>query len=175
MKDGFGDVGLRAKYRLYSSPSEQRNAIITAELSASVPTGKNGNGSCCAILDPSIEFGKGWRKLAATVFAGGNLPVTGTATLGRQIILNEAVQYHASRLVWLETEVNSTLFRGGKNDGKQQIFLTPGVVVSRIDLRRNKTSGAASLLFTVGAGEQIALTHFSTYNHAPVLTARFRF
>lgn len=175
VKDGFGDVALRAKYRLYSSPSEQRNAIVTAELTTSVPTGKNGNGSCCAILAPSIEVGKGWRNLAATVFAGGSLPVTGAATLGRQVVLNEAVQYHASKLVWIETEVNSTLFHGGKNDGKQQTFLTPGVVVSRIDLRRNKSSGAATLLFTVGAGEQIALTRFNTYNHAPVLTARFRF
>ena len=28
---------------------------------------------------------------------------------------------------------------------------------------------------TFGAGEQIALTHFNTYNHSPIFTTRLRF
>jgi hypothetical protein len=174
-EDGFGDVGMRVKYRVYSSPAERRNAIATIELAASVPTGKSGNGSCCAVLYPAFEVAKGWRALALTLSAAGSLPVTGTQTLGRQILLNEAVQYHASKLLWVETEFNSALFRGGKNDNREQTFITPGMVLSRIDLRKKKGTAPAPLLFTVGAGEQIALTHFNTYNHAPVITGRLRF
>lgn len=174
LEDGFGDMGVRAKYRIYGSPETRHNAIVTAELAATVPTGSVGNGSCCAIVTPILEVGKGVGKFAFTVDARGTLPVTSTQTLGRQVLLNQVTQFHATRLLWLETEVNTTLFRGGKNDGRQQTFLTPGVILSRIPLRRVR-AGGRGLQLTVGAGEQIALTHFSTYNHSPILSARLRF
>lgn len=173
--DGFGDTGLRIKYRILASPESRRNAILTAELGATVPTGKNGNGSCCAILTPALEAGKGFGQFAFTLDAAGTLPVTGANTLGRQLILNEAAEFHATALLWLEAEFNSTLFRGGKNDGRQQTFITPGVIVSRMKLWSDRPGAANRLSLTLGAGEQIALTHFNTYNHAPVLTARLRF
>ena len=66
-------------------------------LNATVPTGQNGNGSCCAAVTP-------------------------------------------------------VLFLGSIPQG------TPG-----------------SLQITLGAGERIALTHFHTYDHSPIFTARFRF
>jgi len=75
--------------------------------------------------------------------------------------------------VWVETEINSTFYFGGSNDGKQQTFATPGVIVSRIPLKRN--NGAVRLALTLAAGEQIALTHFNTYNHSPIFSVRFRF
>jgi len=175
LEDGFGDVGFRMKYRLYSSNERQHNALVTAVLGASVPTGKSGNGSCCAVLTPTLEAGKGLGKAAFTVSVGGSLPVTGAATLGRQVVLNEALQYHATKLLWVETEFNSTIFRGGKNDGRQQTFTTPGVIVSRMPLRRANKNGLGALALSLGAGEQIALTRFNTYNHSPVFTARLRF
>ena len=172
VEDGFGDVAFRIKYRLYGSNEEHHNAIVSAELGASVPTGKSGNGSCCAILTPTLEAGKGFGKLDLITSIGGSLPVSNAVKLGRQIVLNNAIQYHATRLLWLENEFNSTFFVGGKNDVKSQTFATPGVIVSRIPLSRNGKDG---LHLTLGAGEQIALSRASTYNHSPIFTARLRF
>jgi hypothetical protein len=173
--DGFGDIAFRLKYRLYGSNEEHHNAILTAILSASIPTGKNGNGSCCAILTPSIELGKGFGKLALTVAPSASLPESNTIKLGRSFVLNNAIQYHATHLLWIETEFNSTFYFGGKYDGKQQTFTTPGIIISRFPLPFIRDASHSPLRLTLGAGEQIALTHFNTYNHAPIFTARLRF
>jgi hypothetical protein len=173
VEDGFGDVAFRAKVRLYGSSEDHHNAIVTALLGASVPTGKSGNGSCCAILTPTLEAGKGWGRADVVTSLGGSLPVSNTAKLGRQIVWNNVAQLHGPGLVWVEAEINSTFYVGGSNDGKQQTFATPGVIVSRIPLKRS--GGAVRLALTLAAGEQIALTHFNTYNHSPIFSGRFRF
>ncbi len=173
VEDGFGDVAFRAKVRLYGSSEVQHNAIVTALLGASVPTGKSGNGSCCAILTPTLEAGKGFGKFDAVTSLGGSLPVSNTAKLGRQFIWNNALQYHGPWLMWVETEFSSTFYYGGSNDGKQQTFITPGVAVSRIPL--NRSGRVVHLTLTLAAGEQIALTHFNTYNHSPIISIRLRF
>ena len=173
-EDGFGDVAFRLKYRIYGSGEQHHNAIVTALIAASVPTSKSGNGSSCAILTPTFELGKGFGRLALTSAASGTLPISNTQKLGRSIVWNNAIQYHATTLLWPQVEFNSTFYRGGKNDGHQQTFITPGLVISRIPLS-HPASGAAPLTITLGAGEQIALTHFNTYNHSPIFTARLRF
>jgi len=173
LEDGFGDVAFRAKVRIYGSGEDHHNAIVTALLGASVPTGKSGNGSCCAILMPTLEAGKGFGRFDAVTSFGGALPVTNAAKLGRQFVWNNALQYHAPGLVWVEVETNSTFYFGGSNDGRQQTFATPGVVVSRIPLSRG--GGVMHLTLTLAVGEQIALTHFNMYNHAPIFSARLRF
>ncbi len=175
VRDGFGDVAFRVKYRVYGSNEQHHNAIITAVFLASIPTGKNGNGSCCAILTPTLEVGKGFGKLAVTSTAGGTLPVSNAQRLGRTMVWNTAIQYHLSHLVWLESEFNSTYFNGGRNDGHQQTFTTPGVIVSRIPLLHGSNPAHPPLSLTLGAGEQIALSHFHTYDHSPVFSARLRF
>lgn len=173
--DGFGDMAFRGKYRLYASNEQHHNAIVTAVLGASIPTGKNANGSCCAILTPTLDMGKGYRDLALMTSIGGTLPVSNTAKLGRSIVWNSCLQYHATRMIFLESEFNSTFFQGGPNDGKQQTFITPDILISRIPLIRGAPGQADPLGLTIGAGEQIALSHFHTYNHSPVFTLRVRF
>jgi len=173
--DGFGDIAFRLKYRVYGSNENHHNAIFSFALAASIPTGKNGNGSCCAIVTPTLLLGKGFRKLAITTNAGGTLPVSNTAGLGRSIVWNNAVQYHLTKYVWLEDEINSTFYKGSKNDGKQQTFDTPGLIVSRIPLFHAQAGETSPLLISFGIGEQIALTHFKTYDHSPILSTRLRF
>jgi hypothetical protein len=46
--------------------------------------------------------------------------------------------------------------------------MSPGLVAGRFHLWRR-------LGMSVGAGEQIAVTHFHQYNHAKVLSVRFPF
>ena len=173
--DGFGDTAFRGKYRIYGSNELHHNAILTAILGATVPTGKNGNGSCCAILTPTLDMGKGYGNLAVMTSIGGTLPASNTAKLGRSIVWNNSLQYHLTRLIWLQTEFNSTFYRGGPNDGKQQTFITPDILFSRIPLIHGAAGQPDVLGLTIGGGEQIALTHFHTYNHSPVLTLRLRF
>ena len=174
-KDAFDDVGFRLKYRIFSSSEEKHNAILTFVLSATIPTGKSANGSCCATLTPTLELGKGFGRLDFITSAGGALPVTNAAKLGRSVAWNNAIQYRIGRYLWLENEFNSMFYKGGKNDGKEQTFSTPGIIFSRLPLRRGHLGPPQRLVLTLGAGEQIALTHFETYNHALVFTSRLRF
>jgi len=172
-KDGFGDVSFLAKYRLISRNEEHGNGIVTAFLGATVPTGKNVNGSCCAVVTPTLAIGKGFGQLAVTSTAGGSLPISNSDGLGHTITWNNTIQYRVgktgrSRFLWPEVEFNSSFYMGGANDGKSQAFATPGIIIGRIPLH-NRTG------LTFGAGEQIALTHFHTYNHSLVLTVRIPF
>ncbi len=179
VKDGFGDISFLAKARLFARNEEHGNSIVTAFLGASVPTGKNGNGSCCAVITPTLAVGKGFRQISFTSTAGGSLPVSNAKGLGHMIGWNNAIQYHVAkagigRLFWPELEFNSSFYKGGSNDGKTQTFATPGIVIGRIPLTHH-TGEPGRLGLTFGAGEQIALTHFHTYNHGLVLTARLPF
>ena len=177
--DGFGDVGLRLKYRLYGSNEQHRNAIVSGMLAATIPTGKQKNGSCCAVLTPTLDASKGFGPVTLVSLVSGTLPVSNTRGLGRSVIWNSAAEVKVLRYVWPEVEINSTWFYGGKNDGKVQTFATPGLVVSRLPLLPGRGPGGATpqggLLLTLGAGEQIALTRFNTYGHAIVLTGRMQF
>jgi hypothetical protein len=179
-KDGFGDVSFNSKFRFFARNEEHGNAIVTGFFAATVPTGKNGNGSCCAVVTPTLAVGKGWGNLDLTSTAGGLLPVTNAIGLGRSVIWNNVAQYRlaktgVARLFWPEFEANTTFYKGGSNDGKTQTFATPGVVIGRIPLSHDASGKPGRLGFTFGAGEQIALTHFHTANHYTVLTFRMPF
>ena len=179
-QDGFGDVSFLLKERLFSRNEESGNAIVTAFLGASIPTGKNANGSCCAVVTPTLAVGKGFGQLAITSTAGGSLPVTNADGLGHTITWNNAFQYRLAktgpgRLFWPEVEFNSSFYKGGANDGKSTTFGTPGIIIGRIPLSHTATGAPGRFGLTFGAGEQIALTHFHTANHALVLTARLPF
>ncbi|HEY5054942.1 MAG TPA: hypothetical protein VII58_02205, partial [Acidobacteriaceae bacterium] len=180
VKDGFGDVSFNSKFRIFARNAEHGNAILTAFLAATVPTGKNGNGSCCAVVTPTLAGGKGWGKFDLESTLGGSLPVTNAKSLGHTIAWNTTAQYRmaktgAARFFWPELEFNSSFFSGGANDGKKMTFATPGLIIGRIPLAHNADGTPGRLGLTFGAGEQIALTHFHTYNHAIVLTARIPF
>jgi len=178
--DGFGDISFLAKERFFARNEEHGNAIVTAFLAGSIPTGKNGNGSCCAVVTPTLALGKGFGRLALTSTAGGSLPVSNASGLGRSVIWNNVIQYRVSksgvaRFFWPEVETNSTFYKGGSNDGKVATFGTPGLIVGRIPLSRTKDDKRGRLGLTFGVGQQIALTHFHTYNRATVITMRLPF
>ena len=179
-QDGFGDVSFLLKERLFSRNEEHGNAIVTAFLGASIPTGKNANGSCCATVTPTLAAGKGWGNFDLTSTAGGSLPVTNAHGLGHSVIWNNVAQYRlaktgVARFFWPEFEANTTFFKGGPNDGKTQSFATPGLIVGRIPLSHDASGKPGRLGLTFGAGEQIAMTHFHTANHYTVLTFRIPF
>lgn len=178
--DGFGDVSFNSKFRFFARNEEHGNTIVTGFFAGSIPTGKNGNGSCCAVVTPTLAVGKGWGPIALTSTAGGSLPVTNAAELGHAIIWNTAGQYHVAgrglgRFFWPEVEANSRFFIGGADDGKATTYLTPGIVIGRIPLTHPQGDRPGRLGLTFGAGEQIAVTQFYRTNHNVVITVRMPF
>jgi hypothetical protein len=179
-QDGFGDLSFLLKERLFSRNEQHGGAIATVFLAATIPTGKNGNGSCCAVVTPTLAVGKGFGQLDFVSTAGGSLPATNAKGLGHTITWNNTIQYRLAkegfgRLVWPEFEFNSSFYKGGANDGDAAVFGTPGLVFGRVPLAHKADGTPGRLGLTFGAGEQIALTHFHTYNHATVLTMRLPF
>jgi hypothetical protein len=168
VKDGWGDVAFLVKYRLLSANEQHGSYILTAFFGLSYPTGQFSNGTPHPVITPTISYGKGFGNFDVQGTAGVQLPTADTSTLGRAVAWNNAFQYRVFRKIWPEVELNSTFFQDGKNDGRTQNFVMPGLLLGRFRL-------AGRVGFTFGGGYQIATTHFHTTNHNAILTARFPF
>ncbi len=168
LHDGFGDVSFVGKYRLVAAPEEAGNYIVTFFLGGSVPTGTYTNGSKAGVITPTIAAGKGSGRFDIQSTFGAGLPLSHENKIGHALAWNTALQYHVLQKLWPELEINSTFWKDGTLDGKKQTFLTPGLIVGRFRLRGH-------LLMAVGAGFQIAVTHYHGYDHAGVFTIRFPF
>jgi hypothetical protein len=173
VKDGFGDVGFLYKYRIISRNEKRGNFLLSAQLVATIPTGSHSNGSPDSSVAPTLLSGKGFGKFDVISCLGGNLPTEETNKLGRSIAWNTTAQYHLAKYVWPELEANATYFFGGKNNGKNQNFLTPGIVFSKFKLHPSDERSRTGVAF--GGGMQIATSQFHTYNHALAFTSRFVF
>lgn len=172
-RDGFGDSTFGYKYRIASRNELQGDYIVSAQLFAALPTGSYPNGSTDSVLTPTLEAGKGYRRFDVISCLGGTLPTGNTLKIGRTIAWNTTAQYRFGRYVTPELESNATYYFGGKNDGKAQNFLEPGLTAGKFKLHPdNETSRPG---FAFGAGMQIATSRFHTYNHALVFTSRFLF
>lgn len=166
--DGLGDAAFMMKYRFFARPEGEGNAILTAFLAGSVPTGSHKNGSISAIVTPTLAAGKGWGWFDIQSTLGGTLPVDSADKLGRAILSNTALQGHFYQRLWPEIEINSTLWKGGSNDGKKQTFITPGLNIGRFRIHNR-------IALVGGVGFQIAATHYNQYNHAFIGTLRMPF
>ncbi len=168
LTNGWGDVAFLLKYRLASRNEKNGDYIVTAFVSGSIPTGTHRNGADSAIVTPTIAAGKGFGRFSVQSTLGVTLPIDEVDTIGHSVLSNNAFQYHATRFLWPEIELNSTFWTGGTQDGKKQTFITPGVVIGRFPLHNR-------IALTLGAGFQIAVTQYHNYNHAAVGTIRMPF
>jgi hypothetical protein len=172
-KDGFGDVGFLYKYRILSKNEKDGNYMLSAQLTATIPTGSHSNGSPDSSVSPTLLSGKGFGKFNVISCLGGTLPTEETNKVGRSIAWNTTAQYHISKYIWPELESNTTYFFAGKNDGKKQNFVTPGILVSKFKFRPSDETSRMGVAF--GAGMQIATSQFHTYNHELAFTSRLVF
>ena len=171
--DGFGDFSVTGKYRILSANEKSGNYLLTAQVTATVPTGSYSNGATDATVTPSISGGKGFGKFDGFVSVGGTLPTGNQKVIGRTIAANSVAQYHALKYLWPELEVNNTAFYGGSKDGKVQTFLTPGVLLG--NYKPHAKDPTSRLGFVAGAGFQTAATQYHTYNHSLIFTGRILF
>lgn len=171
VQDGAGDVSFVAKYRMFAA-NEGGDYSTAVQMAFSVPTGSYKNGTAVSTLTPTVIGGKGFGRFDIQSALGAVLPTSSAATIGRTITWNTVAQYNVGKYLWPELEVNSSYFHGGANDRKNQTFLTPGFMVSRIKLRSDPKD---RLVLLFGGGMQIATSSFHTYNHGLVLTGRMTF
>lgn len=170
--DGSGDASFLGKYRIATGNRSHGNYAVSAFLGATVPTGSYKNGSTDAAVSPGMGFGKGFGAFNLQTTLSASLPTGDTPKLGRPVAWNTAAQYHLSRYLWPELELNATYFHGGLSDGKTQAFLTPGILAAR-KLRPSIAGSRPGLC--VGAGEQIAVSSFHSYDHEFIFTGRLVF
>jgi hypothetical protein len=167
-RDGFGDFSVLTKFRILAANRKNGDYGLTAFLSTSFPTGSYKNGAPHPVITPTIAGGKGFSSLVYQATFGADLPSSQTSLLGRRLILNNAIQYRGWGRIWPQFEVNSNFFREGPNDGKKQIFFTPGIDAGRFILYKH-------LQLSLASGVQFAMTHFHTYSHQAIFTMRLPF
>lgn len=172
-KDGAGDTSFTLKYRPFAGNEQHGNYVASAAVSATIPTGSYTNGSTDATISPTVGLGKGYGRFDVQSCASVALPTGDTSKLGRPVVWNAVLQYHFGKLWWPEVEQNSTYYRGGKNDGKVQTFVTPGLMFGKVKLRPEDKTSRIGLAF--GAGFQMATSTFHATNHNLVFTARYLF
>ncbi len=122
---------MHANLRVLSANDQQGDSILTAFVSTSFPTRTNHNGQPKAVITPTLAYGKGWSVFDMQGTTGVSDPAASTSLIGRTYRWNHAVRVHAASRLWPELEINRNWFSGGKNDGRSQTFLTPGVVIGR--------------------------------------------
>jgi hypothetical protein len=166
--DGFEDWTALIKYRLLSADEENGNYILSLFMGFSAPTGQEEDSKGHALYTPTIAFGKGWGDFDFQSTVGVAFPDGGLARLGMPLTYNTAFQYHVLEVLWPEVEVNYTWYPNGEHTGKNQVFLTPGIVAGRFPL-------FGRLKAVVGAGFQVAVTKYNSYHNAWLLSARIPF
>ena len=172
VRDGSGDFSMLAKYRLFAGNEKHGNYSTAFQVLWTMPTGSYKNGAAHSAFTPTFVAGKGAGRFDVQSSIGALLPVDGVNATGRTIVWNTVAQYKLAKIWWPEVEVNSSFYHLGPNDGKNQTFITPGLMVSKIKLRHDPKD---RLAFIFGSGMQIATSHYHSYNHSLVLTTRITF
>ncbi len=162
---GFGDWSpFRFKQRLFSSPQDQGNYVVSVWMGITLPTGIEKLTSHSVSLSPTIGFGKGWGafdiqgNFGAVVPPGGVIKNAFQGKLGEafqnrqgdRIFGNAAVQYQLLGMIWPELEVNWTYYANGPRAGLSRVFLTPGISIARIPITKG-------LKLTLAIGYQVAI------------------
>jgi hypothetical protein len=173
---GWGDwTFIRIEQRLAASPESGGNYAVTAWLQIQAPTGIPQLTSNSWQYVPTIAFGKGFGNFVVQSNVGATIPASNAAKLGHPIQTNVAFQYHVQGVFWPELEVNWTYYPDGQRGGLNQVYLTPGLILSSFSL-------GGGFRLSVGAGYQVAVAPAyrakpltPSYNHAWIFTTRLNF
>ena len=173
---GLGDDPFfLVKQRFLSGNEQNGNYILSGFFSVQAPTGIAAFTNHAYVITPTLAGGKGWGPFDVQGTLGVAYPLAHEHSIGTSVATNVAFQYHFAQFFWPEFEVNHTYWGSGEREGKNQIFLTPGIIFGRFPI-------AWRLKAIVGVGYQIAVSPHQTldpltptYNHQVILTSRITF
>ena len=74
---------------------------------------------------PTLAAGKGFGDFDIQVTIGEGIPIHDHSNSGRSIPTNITAQYHVTKLLWPEIEMNRTDWIGGARGERTQTYLTP--------------------------------------------------
>jgi len=169
-KSGWADETFLLKYRILSANQENGDYILTAFFGLSVPSGSDDFSSHHYGFAPTIAFGKGLGRFDFQSTVGVSIPDNGATVKGpgTPIAYNTALQYHAGQYFWPEVEFNYTYWPNGEHKYKNQLFVTPGLVLGRFPIWHR-------VGVTLGAGYQVAVSDKPLTRNNFILSARIPF
>ncbi len=176
--NGWGDgPTILLKQRLFSENAENGDAIVTAFLAVTPSAGGAHFSQHAVVITPTLAAGKGWGMFDIQATSGFAIPTRRMADLGTQWLTNVTLQLHASRYFWPELEVNDTVWLNGEQrGGKNQVFLTPGIIFGRFDLGgRVHAAIGVGYQFAVSPKQELEPELDPVYDHNWILSARLSF
>ena len=164
--NGWGDWPfLTVKQRFISANAQNGDYIVSGFLGLQAPLGNSTFTNAAWMVTPTLAAGKGWGPFDVQATVGVPIPLSHEHQIGTAVATNVAFQYHVGEFFWPEVEVNSTYWTDGPRQGKNQVFLTPGIIFGRFPLvGRSK--------FIIGVAYQYAVSPEMTTK--PVLTPTYR-
>lgn len=173
---GFADwAGPLLKYRLLSATEGAGNYVVSLIGQYGLPTGAAFFTNRNHVFTPTLAAGKGHGNFDVQATLGEAIPTRDHSRSGKAILSNVAFQYHLTRLLWPEFELNRTDWRGGLRAGRSQTYLTTGLVVGRLPLGH-------AVRFSFGVGYQTRISRVYRvgpatpgFNHSWLLSTRTAF
>lgn len=114
-------------------------------------------------MTPTLAAGKGWGDFDIQATVSIPIPLEHENETGTSIVTKVAFQYHLAKYFWPEFEVSYTHCEDGERSGKDQVFLTPGLILGRFKVCDDNNK-------IIGAGYQFAVSPKTT---SPFLTPTY--
>lgn len=167
---------LTIKQRLLSANEENGNYILSAFLGFQAPTGAPGFTNKAWLITPTIAGGKGWGDFDVQGTVSVQIPTANEHAIGTAIVSSLTLQYHISPYFWPEFAFNDTYWATGERAGKNQLFLSPGIVFGRFELF-NRLKAVFGISYQFAVSPKLTTTPVLTpvYNRAWLLTMRMPF
>lgn len=167
--------GILLKYRIISGNAKSGDYIVSVFAQYGIPTGALTITNHDEIFTPTLAVGKGFGDFDIQATIGEAIPIHDNSNTGRSIPTNITAQYHVSRLLWPEIEMNRTDWIGGARGARTQTYITPGLIVGRIVLNQR-----SKLIIGVGYQTAVSRTYgpgpiTPTFDHNWLLSARVTF
>jgi hypothetical protein len=180
---------MNIKQRLFSSPEDKDNYVVSFMFGATAPTGATAFATGALpqspwLFTPTLLAGKGWGDFDIQATTALAIPGSQESVVGKSWATNVTFQYHFAKYFWPELEVNNTYWLDGSERGHlDQVFLTPGIVFGRFTLY---DAGFTKVNGIIGVGYQFAVApnpvYFSAsgdrtpqYNHEWIISSRITF
>ena len=165
------------KQRLLSENAAHGDRIVSLFLAVAGSVGGRHFTQHTTVITPTLAAGQGFGPFDVQATSGVAIPLANLPGLGAQWQTNVAFQAHLLQYLWPEIEVNDTVWlNGSERGGRNQIFLTPGIIFGRFHLAgRLKAVFGVGYQVAVSPKTQVAPELVPLYNHNWIMTLRMGF